>query len=484
MRWILPVALVVAGAALYFVLSASRPNPSSSGAEPVVPPPSASPTAAPRAPVVAEDGWRALTTAVDAGRPLRLLLRRTHEDTWGFVQPSSSPEPTFHFALHEGDSSLTLPAGTIDREPVTLRSGNDGVVLMKFRADAGAPAATVVLTDNVPWDPTSHATDHGFDVHIGKHVARAQIHRDGTNLYGFYRYPSSHEDLELSGKVQPDGRFTLVERTKTCFVSGRWEGLFLSPSLAAGEWNSAGGKKQVTLTFWMMGGVDLARSSPDGLTVEAKNEEQNDAGAGCTNTLQSVRVSGLVPAARNGAVNKAIDELSKGWQSVFCDGTEPNLPYSSETEITDQGQVPGFLSLSIFGSANLGGAHPMHGGSCALIDTNTGAAVSLGTILGPAMGKLIEQVGDKLRDYWKENALGGDPPTELADEKLCYGGPDLFQVRFSPYEVAPYMFGSVTIDVDVEPLLSLVPKSPAKDALFGETGRKPDASVSHCPPLD
>lgn len=485
MRWAVPLAVVVGAGVVLYVAWPRRPA-STSALPASTSSPSTSSSSAPTPPVVADKSWRALTTAVDAGRPLRVLLHRDAELAWGFAQPSTAVDPTFRFDFHD-DGSVTLPAGAIDAKPAVLRSGIDGLVSM-LRATDGGRGESAVLVDNTPWPAGEKGFDEGYDVHISKHAARAQVRRDGATLTGYYRYPSSREDLELTGKVQPDGRFTMVERTRKCVVSGRWTGVFLGRTLAAGEWESEGSKNHTVLSFWLLGSADLARYSPDDLALETVDKEANG-GAGCTNSLHTLRASGLAPPARNAAVNKAIDELTKDWATVVsCDGTEPNLPYSSELTVTEMGRAPGYLSISVYGMSNLGGAHPMHGGSCALIDTRTGQGVSLlevlGDVRGPAKAELMKQMVTKLRAFWKDNGMDadGDPPTDVQDEKLCYGGPDSLEIRFSPYEVAPYMFGPVTLDVDLAPLLPLVPSSPAESALFGAPAGKPDASIPSCPP--
>jgi hypothetical protein len=153
--------------------------------------------------------------------------------------------------------------------------------------------------------------------------------------------------------------------------------------------------------------------------------------------------------------------------------------------VVEEGRAPGYLSVSVMESSYAGGAHPIGGGTCYLVDTHTGADVNLVEVLGPGKEELLKQVGTQLRDFWKDNGMDPytDVPTDLENGKLCYGGPDKLEVRFNPYEVAPYVYGPVTLDVDLEPLLAQVPKSAARTSLFSSSVT-PDASAPACPSLE
>jgi hypothetical protein len=212
-----------------------------------------------------------------------------------------------------------------------------------------------------------------------------------------------------------------------------------------------------------------------GVVVEQKESEQ-PAGHGCTNSRSFPRISGLVPASRNALVNRAIAKLMVGFDTVTCDGTEPNLPWETGITVRVEAQAPGFVALSISNEEYTGGAHPLYGQTCALIDTGTGEVASLLGILGPeAQERLEKDVTSQLHRYYDDNSvdphyLGADAGAPLQDDILCYVDPHRLEVRYSPYAVAPYMYGPVTFGIDVEPLLPHVPKSAASRALFASRG--------------
>jgi hypothetical protein len=437
------------------------------------PPPTASSLPAP--PLLAGKSYRALMAAPDAGRALRLLLHRDDAGAWAFEEPLRSLLP--QRGSFADDSHFTAMT-TAGQASFRLHSRRDRSV--EFLPEHGDDKTTLV--DNVPWSATSF--DSGFDVRIGSIDARAQLHRSGRTLQGFYRYANSRSDLELAGRIEEDGHFTMAERTGKCVVTGRWEGVFLSASSAAGEWSSLDGKKRYV--FGMAAGGHLARYEPDEFTVEAVHEE-DDAGAGCTNERTYPKVSGPSPASRNAKLNDALLALVKDSSSVSCDGTEPNLPYSSHIEVSEIARAPGYLSVSVTGSEYLGGAHGMYGVSCALFDTRTGEPVNLTEVFGPrAMAAMLAEVQKDVVEYWKENKLeefyASSLPKDLDDARVCYEGADKIEVGFNPYRVAPYMAGPVSFDIDVEQLLRLVPRSPAAAALFGESATRTSAPA--CPPPD
>jgi hypothetical protein len=219
---------------------------------------------------------------------------------------------------------------------------------------------------------------------------------------------------------------------------------------------------------------------PDGgagvlATLETKSEER-DAGHGCTNTRTYPNVMGLVPAARNKLVNDYIHGLLGKVDEVGCTGTEDMLPWFSEIGIEVEAQAPGYMALTIGTSTYSGGAHPMPGSWCELLDTSSGQDVSLLDVLGPgAVSKVVDQITRGLRDQWKDSEfpMFFDPATEsapLSEGELCYLGPHTLEARYPQYAIAPYAYGPMSASVDVDPILPLVPASPASKALFGTRG--------------
>jgi hypothetical protein len=415
--------------------------------------------------LLAGKSYRALMATPDAEQALRVLLHRDDAGAWAFEEPLRTPVPQRGSFADDRHFTAMTATGQVS---FRLRSRRDGSVeFVREHDDAGT-----TLVDNVPWSAISF--DGGFDVRIGSIEARAQLHRIGRMLDGYYRYANSRSDLELAGRIDDDGHFTMAERTGKCVLTGRWEGVFLSATSAAGEWSSPDGKKRFVVA--LAAGGHLARYEPDEFTVEEVHEEA-DAGAGCTNEKTYLKVSGLSPASRNAKLNDALSALVEDGSSVACDGDEPNLPYSSDQRISEIARAPGYLSVSVTGSEYLGGAHGMYGESCALFDTRTGEPVALAEVFGPrAMAAMLAEVQKDLAQYWKENNLGeyyaASLPKDLNDARICYEGADKIEVGFNPYQVAPYMAGPVSFDIDVEQLLKLVPRSPAEGALFGESATR------------
>jgi hypothetical protein len=140
--------------------------------------------------------------------------------------------------------------------------------------------------------------------------------------------------------------------------------------------------------------------------------------------------------------------------------------------VSVEAQAPGYMALSVSSQVNPGGAHPISGETCALLDTRTGEEASLLAVLGPrARSDLTRQVTGDLHDYWKDNNvdptyLGDAGSIAIEEAFVCYVDREHLEIRFSPTVVAPYMDGTVTFPIDVGPLLPLMPRSPARDALF------------------
>jgi len=397
---------------------------------------------------------------------LRLYVHREGDDIWAF-DPRRSLDRLR--GTRKPDGSLAFG------DVFTLRALADGTVELGASPPDGGRVMRVVLGEGSPWSSAQISADSGFSLRVGGSSARAQIRRDGRELSGYYRYGKATTDLLLTGTVDPKGGFTMTEKTEAGVVTGRWTGTFLSPAAAAGIWTSADGKRSLPIT--MIASPDLAPAVvASGLvgTIENVEHETVDAHE-CRNTNRLPRVSGLVPSTRNRLVNEFIATLFNAAEDVHCDGSEPSGPYWNEVNVSVDAQVPGYMSLDISQSVNLGGAHPMYGAHCVLLDTQTGTPADLTSILGArAFAKLMEVVKDDVRAYWHDNEV--DPSYGNIDKLpvdggvLCYVSRDKVEVRFGPYAIAPYMFGGATFAIDpapLLPLLPLIPPSPAKSALFG-----------------
>jgi hypothetical protein len=186
-------------------------------------------------------------------------------------------------------------------------------------------------------------------------------------------------------------------------------------------------------------------------------------------------VSGLVPADRNASVNAALARLSgaNDGDAVTCDGSE-TAPWWSDASVVIEAQVPGYLALGVSASGYSGGAHPIGGGHCVLLDTHTGREASLMATLGPAvMAAIGKETLTQLHAFRKSNELGeGDEDStalsSLDDAHVCYVDATRVEVRYSPYEVAPYAFGAPSFSIATAPLVARMPPSAARRALFGQ----------------
>jgi hypothetical protein len=341
-------------------------------------------------------------------------------------------------------------------------------------ADASpSPLDAAAAASELPWPDAGLAFDAGFAGHLGDRLTfRAQLAKSGDALRGYYRYPSSATALALAGTVDVHGRFTLAETNALGVTTGRWEGAFRSPQFAAGTWSSVDGKRR--LPFTLTAAAPLAPLG-NGTVAVTEHDEAHDAGHGCENKVSYPVVSGLTPASRNAKVNAALAKLAGGAveNAVTCDGSEGELAWWSESSVVVEAQAPGYLAVVVSGSSYSGGAHPIGGGTCVLVDTRTAAAVGLGDVFGPdALAVMATDTEAKVQAFLKDNGLrddyAGDVSPSTVDGHLCYVDADHVEVRFNPYEVAPYAFGAPSFAIEVAPLLPKMPRSPARLALFGK----------------
>ena len=424
--------------------------------------------------MVADHASRALVAAGDAGTPLRIFVRRDGNAVWAFRQPGSM---LMRMRGTVGaDESVTFAGKGPKADSLVLQPRADGSVELRSTLPDGGVARVVSLVDGAAFKADQAKFDHGFTLRLGDIPARAQIRSDHGTLGGYYRYTSSQTDLVLAGTLDASGHFDITERTSAGAVTGRWSGVFLGSEAAAGVWSSPDGKKELPLTMRSAPPL-VALVVPDGgpgvlATIEEKTEER-PAGHGCTNTLTWSNVMGLVPAARNKLVNDHIHALLGKQDTVQCDGSEQMLPWFTNIGVTVESQAPGYMGLDIGEGSYAGGAHPFSSGLCELLDTHTGEAVSLLDVLGKAaLDKVGDQVTGQYRQ-WMKDVVGFGDGTESAsvsEGDLCYVDAHHLEARYSQGSIGPGSAGPFTASVDVDLWLPLVPKSPARDALFAARG--------------
>jgi hypothetical protein len=451
----------------------ASPDPAASTPAPSPPAPAASvPVAAPR--VVADHASRALVASGDAGTPLRIFVRRDGNAVWAFQQPGAMLLRMRGTVA--ADESVTFAGKGPKADSLELWPRTDGSVELRSTMPDGGVARVVSLVEGAGFKADQSKLDSGFTLRLGDIPARAQIRSDHGTVSGYYRYARSETDLALAGTVDASGHFDVTERTSGGLVTGRWSGVFLGSDAAAGVWSSPDGKKELPLT--MRSAPPLAALVvPDGgpgvlATIEEKSEER-PGGHGCTNTLTWSNVLGLVPAARNKLVNDHLRALLAGMDTVHCDGSEDMLPWFTNIGVTVESQAPGYMGISFGEGSYTGGAHPWSSASCELLDTHTGEAVSLLDVIGKAaLDKVGDQVTDQYRQ-WMKDVVGFGDGTESApvsEGQLCYVDAHHLEARYSQGSIGPWFAGPFTASVDVDPWLPLVPKSPARDALFATRG--------------
>lgn len=149
-------------------------------------------------------------------------------------------------------------------------------------------------------------------------------------------------------------------------------------------------------------------------------------------------------------------------------------------------RMPRFVSVRERGMADTGGAHPIPIDGSFVYDAKTGKLIALDDLfvdpdrarrhLADIARKTLEkellakvpggnQTSAKVRKEWIDNMRGmiedGTQPTQqnFSDFVVLAGAGDKasgLQLIFSPYQVAPYVYGSQTVDVPVDAFADLL----------------------------
>lgn len=399
-------------------------------------------------PATAAPSLRTLQGTIGKNSRFRMVLRPGPGSVEGFyiyekygvpILLKGTLAPDGHLRLTELDGK-GRPAATVDG--VLNEKGLEGT----WSTVKGDKTLPLQASLNKPFARDLPSLTGGFSGTLGDKIRfRAQLTGEGGKLEGFYRYPKSSEDLQLSGRLEADGAFSLEEHNARGEVTGRWRGYFLTPSLAAGDWSSADGNKRLPLLLREGGPLEKIIDLGGGMKLIP-----ND--ASYQGTLCDLSVSW--PQLRGHQNPAAQAQLNKSWTqprptAKDCMKPEPGQTweFSQSSGFSVTAVRDGFLGLS-FGSAEYsGGAHGNWGSVCKLYDLGSGAEVDLSKRLKPDGLARLSALVD--RNFKKEFAV-----QDLAEAgffqssivlttmpSICLQAQG-FSVQFTPYELAPYAMGA------------------------------------------
>lgn len=344
---------------------------------------------------------------------------------------------------------------------------------LDFKVDAKG-ALTGTLTDpkskapvklalalGTPFTDKDETFEKSYEGSLGSSTRlRAKWKRDKHLLTGVYRYARSKEDLKLDGTViASTGAFDVTEKNAKGTVTGKWQGVFVSPAIVVGRWSSPDGSKSypIALTAGQPYPEIVAIAGGGKITPQ---EDYSERGKACRSSIVYPDFEGLPVKA----VETALDSKLRTFAGVGaplkaedCEGAEEALPYDMETDYSISAQRTGFVGLEMTHYAFTGGAHGNWGAQCYVADLTSGRLVQLAKELSPeALGKLSKLTKAQLQKdngdatSLTEAGFFTDDPQVTADTNLCVRddkGTLSLEVSFQPYEVGPWAMGAPTVQI-------------------------------------
>lgn len=434
---------------------------------------------------------QAPASAVSSPAPLRALQGVIGKDLRirMFLRPGPGPVEGFYFYEKYGVPILlkgsVAPDGRLKVDELDGKgrvSAHFDVALGEnglegsWSAAKGNRTLPVKAAPNKPFPRDVPSLSGGFSGTLGARIHfRAQLNGETGKLQGFYRYPKSTEDLQLTGTLSADGAFSLEERSGKGDVTGRWRGYFLTPSLAAGDWSNADGTKRLPLMLKEGGPLEKIVDLGGGMKLIPNNATYQ--GKLCDIDLSWPQLSGHPNAAAQDLLNRSW-ALSKP-SAKDCMKPEPDQTweYYQSSGFSVTAARAGFLGLS-FGSAEYtGGAHGNWGSVCKVYQLSSATEVELAKKLKPDGLARLSALVD--RNFKKENGV-----TDLAEAGFFQSTIELtsmpsiclqqdgFTVLFTPYEISPYVMGAPETAITAAEAASLFVSDAQTKALFGQAQTK------------
>jgi hypothetical protein len=428
--------------------------------------------------VLPDGGRRTFELAVHGKAAQRLFIERKGDAVSGMLVGDEKTPPRRLTGTVRPDGSVALDDEAPRKEGdggaraaghLVVHGTGTGAFEWWSESEGAKRTAAGTAIENAPWAPGETELTLAMDGQLGAKLrVHAQLQRDRGALAGFYRYANSREDLMLKGTIdERTGAFALDEKHAKGAVTGRWNGMLVSPRLAAGTWSSADGKRALPFVLAKSSEGEILRGS-GGMIIEMRTSEKTPA-PNCTMTDHYPEVHGLIPPSRNAQVNAALRGLLNDKSDFSCthEGVDAEVTYSREDSVRVVHEAGGFLALVMGTWQYQGGAHGLGGSDCQLFDTTTLKTVLLTDVLGPdVIGLLQPRIEADVERFQKENEVenyGGDPNSG----SYCYEDATHVSVSFNSYSIAPYAFGAPSFTYDVKDLVARMPPGRARSALFG-----------------
>jgi hypothetical protein len=366
-------------------------------------------------------------------------------------------------AVHAGPKARD--AGTADAghlaETLVVHAKTDAQCEWWSEDEHGRLGVPQSALANVPWKDDAKDLTVALAGHLGAKLGiSAQLRREGDALTGFYRYARSGEDLMLHGPLDgATGGFTLEEKNAHGLVTGRWQGVFLSARVAAGQWTSADGQRSLPFVLEAKEDGSVIHGSGGVLIETRTTERQVDH---CKESETYPEVHGLAPPSRNAQVNAALRGLggAKGGTSCSSDAGEP-LPDDFSTVVNVTRESGGILALRLGSWSSYGGPHGEGESRCALFDLATLEVFDLEPLVGT-------DVVDALQDLVDVDVAKEFGPERAGEHgQLCYVDATHVSVKFRVYQLGGYANGEPEYSYDVSTLIPKMPAGPRRKALFG-----------------
>ena len=300
-----------------------------------------------------------------------------------------------------------------------------------------------------------------------------KLRREGGKIYGTYFYQRIGKDLQLDGRVDAEGKFTLSERdakgAKTGEFSGTWKldedgGVSLD-----GEWINP--KTKENWAFYA--NEEVIEFSGSARFVSKVSAETNKPKL-FDITAEYPELTGVNPeiaAKFNKLIKDAVLRETGRFRKNMMSLTAEDLKFARERGINNYLEMSyvvelandKIISISFANSTYEGGAHPNHYSLTINFDLQAGREIKLTDLFKPnsnylkvisdyCIKTLKEKSGDMTDDEWI--ATGAAPEAKNFDSwNIKKTG---ILINFDPYQVAAYAAGPQDVLIPYEKLKSIL----------------------------
>jgi hypothetical protein len=321
----------------------------------------------------------------------------------------------------------------------------------------------------------AQAQSVNFKGTVGGAKFQMSLTREGNALSGtyFYEKSGSENKLNLKGKIDAQGNFTLNETDAAGKLTGTFKGVWKDEANAPGivlegTWNRPRGGEDLGFYAYQQNVYFT-----DGVTLVSRRISENNKPKMFEMNGEYPEISGLTNpniAKFNALAKQKVADRLAEFKKDMMEQTAEDIKFAKERGISNYIEIGydaeyannDFVSLQFIASTYTGGAHPNSFSFTINYDLKNGRELALADLFQPNSNYLkaisdysINDLKTRLTDMSDDDWIAGGAGAEAENCSSWNITEKGLMINFDPYQVAAYAAGPQTVIIPYENLKGL-----------------------------